>query len=87
METALNLLKQKLGITSDARDVFLSAILSGIKSEMQRVHGIQLDESNPAHLMFLVDYADWRYTSRGEMGAMPEHLTFRLKNLYVQGGP
>lgn len=82
---ALSLLKQKLGITSNARDDFLNAILNGIQKELDQVHGIKLDSSDPAHLMFLVDLADWRYTSRGEMGSMPEHLMFRLKNLYIRG--
>lgn len=83
----LDLLKIRLGIKSDARDKILKANVDGIISELEKIHGYTLDLSK-AHLkMFIVDYADWRYSNRGKLGAMPRHLQYRLHNLEIsQGG-
>lgn len=82
----LSLIKERLGIRSVVRDTYLSAIVSGIVSELENEQGVTLDSANPAHLMFCVDYATWRYQSRDEVGAMPRHLQFRLHNLIISAG-
>ena len=38
------------------------------------------------HVMFVVDYSAYRYRSRGENGAMPIDLRFRLNNLFIHNG-
>lgn len=80
---ALNILKTQLGITTNARDEYLNAILNGVQSELQEIQGLVIDMTNPTHLMFIVDYAAWRYTSKGEDGGMPQRLHWRLRNLMV----
>lgn len=85
MTNALSLLKARLGITIDKRDVYLQAIIEGVKREVKDIQGLDLDESNPNHLMFLVDYSCWRYMNKGEDKPMPQHILFRLKNLMVGG--
>lgn len=81
----LSLLKQRLGISSNKRDEYLQAIIDGVVSELETVQGITIDQDNEAHVLFVIDYSDWRYNSRGEDGSMPMHIRWRLNNLYVQG--
>ena len=82
---ALPIFKSKLGITSTVRDDYLSAILDGIVEELTSIQGIELVETNPAHLMFVVDYAEYRYNNR-DNPTQPRHLQWRLHNLMLKGG-
>ena len=84
-ESALELVKARLGITSTARDVYLKAVISGVVSELSGIRGITLNENIPAHLMFVVDYAEWRYSSR-ENPVMPRYLQFAMHNLMISSG-
>ena len=84
--TILTLLKARLGISSTVRDTYLIAIIDGIIKELESEKGIALEVENPNHLMFVVDYATWRYQSRDSTGAMPKHLMWRMKNLYIHNG-
>ena len=84
-EGALDLVKARLGITSTARDVYLKAVISGVVSELSSIQGIALNENIPAHLMFVVDYAEFRYSNR-ESPVMPRSLQFRMHNLMLSGG-
>lgn len=88
---ALDLIKARLGITSSVRDTYLTAIVNGVVRELEDEKGLVLDGANPYHLMFVVDYATWRYQSVAEPShipgrvplAMPRHLQFRLHNLMI----
>jgi len=82
---AVGLVKQRLGISTTVRDAYLFAIVEGVAHELQTIQGITLDENNPAHLMFVVDYAEYRYSNR-ENPVMPRHLQFRMHNLIINGG-
>ena len=82
----LELVKARLGITTAVRDVYLTAIIDGVIAELEDEKGLALDGANPYHLMFVVDFATWRYQSRDESGAMPRHLQFRLHNLMIHTG-
>ena len=82
----LELVKARLGITTVVRDVYLTAIISGVIDELEKEKGIQLDSGIAHHLMFVVDYATWRYQSRDSSGALPRHLQWRLHNLYIHNG-
>ncbi len=84
-ESALELVKARLGITSTARDVYLKAVISGVVSELSGIRGITLNENIPAHLMFVVDYAEWRYSSR-ENPVMPRYLQSAMHNLMISSG-
>lgn len=79
----LPLVKANLNITQDVRDAFITAIINGVITELQDEQGLALESSNPYHLMFVVDFAAWRYRSRGESGSMPQHLRYRLNNLIL----
>lgn len=83
---ALDLIKARLGITSSVRDTYLTAIVNGVVKELEDEKGLVLDGANPYHLMFVVDYATWRYQNRDTMEAMPRHLQFRLHNLMIHAG-
>ena len=94
-ETVLQLVKARLGITTNVRDSYIEAIVQGVITELEDVQGLVLDGANPYHLMFVVDYSTWRYQSVREPEnapsgrvplSMPRHLQFRLHNLMVQVG-
>lgn len=82
---ALILLKARLGISTDARDVYLSMIIEGIEDELLNIQGITLDSYDSSHLMFVVDYAEYRYSNR-DNPTMPRHLQWRLHNLMLGSG-
>lgn len=78
----LALLKANLGITTTARDDYLTAILTSVQNELEKQKGVEFSEENQTHLMFLVDYAAWRYRNRGE-SILPRNLKYRLHNILV----
>lgn len=84
--TVVALVKERLGIKTDVRDTYLTVIVDGVIEELEDEKGLVLDGANPYHLMFVVDYATWRYQSRDESGAMPRHLQFRLHNMIIHAG-
>ena len=84
--TVVALVKERLGIKTDVLDTYLTAIVDGVIKELEDEKGLALDGANPYHLMFVVDYATWRYQSRDESGAMPRHLQFRLHNMIIHAG-
>ena len=84
--TVLELVKARLGLTSAVRDTYLTAIIDGIIKELTDEKGLSLDGDNPYHLMFVVDFATWRYQNRDTMEAMPRHLQFRLHNMMIHAG-
>lgn len=86
LETVVSLVKERLGIRSAVRDTYLTAIAQGVVAELEDEKGLALKGDNPYHLLFVVDYATWRYQSRDSEGAMPRHLQFRLHNLMIHVG-
>ena len=82
----LGLVKAKLGISTIIRDTYLQAIINGVITELEDEQGLVLDNTNSYHLLFIIDYATWRYESKDKEGAMPRHLQFRLHNLVIHVG-
>ncbi|MEK4141143.1 hypothetical protein NST48_09325 [Paenibacillus sp. FSL M7-0547] len=82
----MKLVKARLGIMSAVRDYYLTAIAKSVIDELEDEKGLLLEGNNFNHLLFVVDYATWRYQSRDESGAMPRHLQFRLHNLILHAG-
>ena len=82
----LQLVKARIGITTAVRDSYLTAIIEGIIKELTDEKGLVLDGDNPYHLMFVVDFATWRYQNRDTMEAMLRHLQFRLHNMMIHAG-
>ncbi|MGM1048399.1 MAG: hypothetical protein ACQEXX_19980 [Bacillota bacterium] len=88
------LVKERLGIRSDVRDTYITAIAKGVMKELEDEKGLTLDADNPYHLLFVCDYATWYYQSSssnettftGQPLTMPRHLQFRLHNLMVHAG-
>lgn len=78
----LNLLKARLGITSDVRDPILQAIIKGIISECKNTHGIEM-KNEADHILFVLDWATWKY-QHPEDGTTPRSIQFRLKNLIIK---
>lgn len=84
--TVLQLVKERLGIKTNVRDTYLTAIVDGVIKELEDEKGLVLDGANLYHLMFVVDYATWRYQSRDSKEGMPRHLQYRLHNLMIHLG-
>ncbi len=79
----LPLLRSRLGISAQSRDAVLKAVIGGIVAECENMHGIVLDAGRPDHILFVLDWATWKY-SHPEDGATPRSIQFRLKNLVIQ---
>ena len=84
--TVVALVKERLGIKTNVRDTYLTAIVDGVLKELKDEKGLALDEASPYHLMFVVDYTTWRYQSRDSDTGMPRHLQYRLHNLFIHVG-
>ena len=84
--TVLALVKARLGISTTVRDTYLTAIVNSVITELTDEKGLTLEDANPYHLMFVVDYSSWRYESKSEPGEMPRHLQFRMHNLMIHNG-
>ncbi|MDS2979431.1 phage head-tail connector protein, partial [Streptococcus pneumoniae] len=66
----LELLKLKLGISTDLRDKPLKKIISSVITELTDNLGIELVGERADHEMFIVDYAAYRYEGGVDM---PRH--------------
>lgn len=86
LTAAITLVKERLGLRSTVRDAYLTAIINGVIKELSDEKGLVLLETNPYHLMFIVDLASWRYQNRDSAEGIPRHLQFRLHNLMVHVG-
>lgn len=84
-QVVLPLLKARKGISSNSRDSLLSIIINGIVSDCKGTHGVTLDETNAHHIVFVLDWATWKY-SHPEDGTTPRSIQFRLHNLIIQEG-
>jgi len=83
INTVLELVKARIGITSKVRNEYLTVIIESVVSELEDVQGLSVDLDSPHILMFVVDFATWRYQNRDTHDGMPRHLQFRLHNLIV----
>lgn len=83
IETVLELVKARIGISSKVRDEYLTKIIEGVISELEEQQGLSIDLDSPHILMFLVDFATWRYQNRDSHDGMPRHLQFRLHNMII----
>ena len=79
----LPLMKERLGIRTEIRDGYLSAIAAGVIDEMENQKGLALDGASPSDLMFCVDFACWRHQSRDSGVGMPRHLQLRLHEMMI----
>lgn len=84
IEIALHLTKARLGITTNVRDEYLEKIIEGLIDELETVYGLSIDKDSPHHLMFVVDFATWRYQNKDVHDGLPRHLQFRLHNLIIK---
>ena len=81
----LGLVKATLGYKSSIRDELLKVIVKSIIDELEIQKRIKLDFENAEHLMFIVDYAVFRYENKGA-GTLPRNLEYRLRNLIIKFG-
>lgn len=81
----IQLVKEVIGIKTNVRDIYLTAIIKGVIKELEDEKGLSLDGSNDYHLLFVVDYVAWYYKNKDGAG-MPRHLQFRLHNLIIHAG-
>lgn len=80
----LDLVKAKIGISSNVRNLFLTHIIKGVIDELEKEKGIILDTEDSSHLMFVVDLSHFRYISKSE--TTPKDLQLRLRNLMISAG-
>ena len=85
IDKILGLVKATLGYKSAVRDELLKAIIKSIVDELEIQKRITLKYDNAEHLMFIVDYAVFRYENKGA-GTLPRNLEYRLRNLIIKFG-
>ncbi len=83
-EQALVLTKARIGLSTKVRDEYLEFIIKSVIKELENDEGLSIDLDNPHHLMFVVDFADWRYSNRDSEKGMPRHLQYRLHKLIIK---
>lgn len=91
IQTALELTKARLGISTTIRDALLLNAVQSVVEELEDEKGLTLNYDSHLHLDFVKDYATWRYQSAGSTETiftnhtlpMPRHLQFRLHNLVI----
>ena len=81
----LGLVKATLGYKSSVRDELLKVIVKSIIDELETQKRITLNYDNSEHIMFVVDYAVFRYENKGG-GTIPRNLEYRLRNLIIKYG-
>lgn len=81
--TVLQLLKDRIGISTSSRDSVLFAIIDGIINECNEVHGIYLTEERASDVLFVLDWATWKY-NHPEDGVIPRSIKFRLNNRAIK---
>ena len=81
----LDLVKATLGYKSAVRDELLKVIVKSVIDELEIQKRISIDFENAEHLMFVVDYACFRYENKGG-SVMPRNLEYRLRNLIIKFG-
>ena len=81
----LGLVKATLGYKSSVRDELLKAIIKSVADELETQKRITLNYDNSEHIMFVVDYAVFRYENKGG-GTIPRNLEYRLRNLIIKYG-
>ena len=82
-ELILPILKARVGISTNVRDALLTLLINGIVSDCKETHGITLDKDKDDHVMFVLDWATWKY-NHPEDGTTPRSIQYRLKNLIIQ---
>ena len=85
IDKILSLVKATLGYKSAVRDELLKVIVKSVVDELEIQKRITLKYDNAEHLMFIVDYAVFRYENKGA-GTLPRNLEYRLRNLIVKFG-
>lgn len=83
--TELELTKAKLGITSTARDAYLTELINAVYGEWESINGVRLSAAQKATIEIIdlvADVAAFKYQNHG--GGLPPNLRLRLNNLYVK---
>lgn len=80
----LTLLKERLGIRHTHRDTYLIAIIDGVINELEDEKGIVLVADNYCHMMFIIDYAAFRFEE--PKAEIPRNIKFRMHNLIIHNG-
>lgn len=84
--TILELVKARIGISTTVRDAYLTAIIEATVKELEDEKGINLNPENMSHVMFVVNYSEWRYSNRDSSKGLPRSLQWDLQNLYIHSG-
>lgn len=77
----LSALKVSLGITVTAYDERLTQLISSAKADITAEGAATLDPSaDPGDAQLVIMYAQWQWTRRDTMEAMPRMLRWKLNN-------
>ena len=83
----LALVKSRLGISTTVKDNDLTAHINSTTEKIEGVYGITLDPENNNHVVFVADFAAWRYRASGgdaQNQVMPAYLKSDLHDLIIK---
>lgn len=78
----LSLVKNKEGIKSDRRDDYINNLIPSAIEELKNVKGIDIDLSNPSHVVFVADWTYYQYVNK-DKAEMPRYLKQKLHDFQI----
>ena len=85
LQTALAIMKTRLNRTQANTALDETALMPRLRAAAQELAGVRgiilLDTDSD--ILFLVDYATWRYQNRDKPDAMPKWLRMDLRERYI----
>lgn len=82
-ELVLEILKAKIGLTTNVRDEYLKAIVKSVMEELENSYAIHVDLHWMEMKMLVVDFAYYRYANKEDRG-VPRDIVFRIHNMKMR---
>lgn len=77
----LELVKARLGISSDVRNGVLTALIQGVENDFLNIYKLDID----TYRDLACDLVVFRYESRGEDRRIPKHIHVRIREAQLHG--
>lgn len=77
----LDLVKARLGISSNVRDVVLNALIQGVENDFLKIYKLDI----VTYKDLACDLVVFRYESKGEDRRIPKHIHVRIREAQLHG--
>jgi hypothetical protein len=75
--------KAVIGLTTDARDVYLDSIIKGVYTDITDKGVAVSDSLKDSIVSYIGDFVAWNYRTQGGSDTMPRTFEYRLHNLVL----